>query len=125
MRTKILKTLVGKGKTSVECIGVPLNGSMIFCVMGLQHPHVGAVALGMPRPSLKNPNKLSATSSVLTVIGHKEDELVKAFSLRTARKLGLTTLVVAGLHIDKASRQDIKSLEKNAHIALEKLLKSI
>ena len=42
--------------------------------------HIGAVAMAAPRPSLRDPRRTSATSSVFTFPGHKEDVTVKMIS---------------------------------------------
>lgn len=125
MDESILRTSAGSGKNAVECIGIFAEKGIVLCVFGGEQPHIGAVALAIPRPSLKDQTKLSATSSILTVVGHKEDELVKSLSEETARKLNLTTVVVAGLHVEKASGQDIKSLRENAIKATEETVNKL
>lgn len=43
-------------------------------ITGGEIPHLGSIALGIPRPSLQSPAHTSATVSVLTLTGHKERE---------------------------------------------------
>jgi len=122
--TGILTASAGKGRTAANSVGIFMERGAVLCIFGRESPHVGAVALAVPRPSLKDPRRLSATSSVLTVVGHKEDEIVKPLSEEAAKKLNLTTVVVAGLHVEKASDRDIEALKENAKLSAEKLVKT-
>ncbi|MBP2017458.1 hypothetical protein J2Z79_000841 [Symbiobacterium terraclitae] len=61
-------------------------------------PHVGATALAIPRPSLKDPTQASATSSVLTVTGHKDDVLARLLAESLAVGLNRVVSVTAGVH---------------------------
>ena len=38
---------------------------------------MGAVALGIPQPSLRDPQQVSATASVIAVVGHQDDQGAK------------------------------------------------
>lgn len=61
-------------------------------------PHVGSTALAIPRPSLKDPSRTSATSSVLNVTGHKDDELARRLAESLAAGLNRVVAVTAGVH---------------------------
>ncbi len=99
-----------------------LCGSDIsICIGGGERYHIGAVALAVPRPSLKNPHQQSATTSVLTVCGHKEDDLVRRAAQRFATAFGCCVCVQAGLHIDDASPEEIQMLWANYEAVLEEL----
>lgn len=65
-------------------------------------PHLGAVAMAYPRPSLRDPAKTSATSSVLTRLGHLDDLLARRASELLARTLNVPVAVVAGVHVGAA-----------------------
>jgi gallate decarboxylase subunit D len=72
--------------------------------------HIGAAAMAQPRQNLKDPKKLSSTSSVFTYPGHKEDVLVKEISEALSKKLNKKVVVVAGVHWDALRNQDIESI---------------
>ena len=63
-------------------------------------PHIGALGMAVPRPSLRDPGKQSATASVFTFPGHKEDAVAKLLSEGLAARLGRHVVVVAGIHWD-------------------------
>jgi len=87
------------------------NGDVIVVVTG-GRDHIGAVGLAVPRPSRLDSNNISATSSVLTMLGHKEDVLVKDISEKLAAATGRNVVVIAGVHYDDLSGIDLKLLHE-------------
>ena len=67
--------------------------------------------MAVPRPSLRNPKRWSATSSNFTFVGHKEDTLVRKVSERLAARLKKNVVVVAGLHWDDLKAREIRKVE--------------
>jgi hypothetical protein len=65
------------------------------------------VGIAEVRPSLRDPRKTSATSSVFTYLGHKEDAVAKTMSEEITRRVGRNTIVAAGIHWDALSDKDI------------------
>lgn len=117
-----LTYLAGRGRHSVFCRVFITGEGYIVHLMGGTRPHVGAVALGLPRPSLKG-SHLSATASVLTLLGHKDDELARPAAIALAAGLDAPVVVVAGVHIDAATPVDLARLEANARRAIAGILK--
>jgi len=113
-----------------ECVGVPFSvgagrhrvwGSALFSVGGLSvnllggdAPHIGAVAVAIPRASVARPARRSATTSVLALVGHKDDELARSMASDLARRLGITVVVTAGVHVPRARSSDIAAVLRNA-----------
>ncbi len=87
------------------------NGDLVIVVTG-GRDHVGAVALALPRPSLKDPERTSASSSVLTMPGHKEDVLVKEISEKVAAGTGRNVMVVGGVHYDNLDERQLATLHR-------------
>jgi gallate decarboxylase subunit D len=83
-------------------------GDDLLIILSGGKEHIGAVAMAEPRPSLDDPEKISATSSVYTYIGHKEDELSKSVSERLSKELNRKVVVAAGMHWDSLKSSDIK-----------------
>ncbi len=97
------------------------GADLLVLVTGGQRPHLGAVAMAAPRPSLADPGTTSATASVFCYPGHKEDELAKALALRLASDLNVKVTVAAGAHWDGLGPDDIAQVRANA-LALGELL---
>jgi len=121
----IIEIMEGKGKYKVKLVAVKSGKDLTATVAGGEEPHIGAVAIAISRPSLKNPNKLSATSSVFTLVGHKEDKLARRAAEKITKATKETTVTVVGLHINKATSQDIESLVQNTQKAVSKLIEKL
>ncbi|MFP4086341.1 MAG: hypothetical protein ACLFUL_06065 [Desulfobacteraceae bacterium] len=91
-------------------------------IWGGERPHIGAVAVAQPRPSLRDPQRISATTSVFCRMGHKEDELAKAASEILASALNTTVVVTAGIHWDDLSPEGIQTVLKNCEILMDLIL---
>jgi hypothetical protein len=121
-----------------QCVCVPFSagagrhrvwGSALFSVGGLSvnrlggdAPHIGAVAVGIPRTSLARPARRSATASVFALVGHKDDELARSMASDLARHLGITVVVTAGVHVPRARSSDIAAVLRNAKDAAKTIL---
>lgn len=92
----------------VQITAIPMGDDLCVTIGGGEKPHIGAVALGVPTPSLASPGKLSASISVLTLTGHKEDELARKAADALAGQLGRVVVVCCGIHKDAITPQEIE-----------------
>ncbi len=83
--------------------------------------HIGAVAIAQPRPSLRDPEQPSSTGSVITLLGHKEDGVAKTMAEALSGRLGRNVVVVAGIHWDALSREDITTVMELCRTIREKI----
>ncbi len=102
-----------------------LGDDLVVLIYGGEKPHVGAVAVGISRPSLENPEAVSATTSVFTFTGHKEDELARKMAHTLASDLQRNVVVTVGIHVDKITPHGIADIKKNCDKILKKLLAEI
>jgi len=121
----ILEVSIGEGKHRVNGKAVMAGKDLVVSIQGGERHHIGAVALAVPRSSLKDPKSVSATASVLTLTGHKEDVLAKQISLKISKELRCVTVVVVGIHIEKASKKDIEKMVANSKRATTFLIRKI
>ena len=115
---------VGSGRHRVWGTTLFSTGGLSVNCLGGEAPHIGAVAIGIPRASLARPGRRSATTSVLALTGHKDDELARSMASELARRLGMTAVVVAGVHIARATRSDIAAVLRNAGEAVRAIVAS-
>ncbi|OPY78885.1 MAG: hypothetical protein A4E64_00613 [Syntrophorhabdus sp. PtaU1.Bin058] len=87
---------------------IMLIGDDILVVLTGGRAHIGAVAIAQPRPSIEDAQRISATSSVFTHIGHKEDVVAKAMSEDLSKGLNRKVTVAAGIHWDGLKKKDIE-----------------
>ena len=109
----------------VRCDAFAVGDDLVVIVAGGDKPHVGAVAVGIPRPSLDNPQEISATASVFAMIGHKEDELARSLALKLAGTLKRNTVVTVGIHVGNISLGGIKNIEDNCSSILKLLIEEL
>jgi len=110
---------VGARRHRVWGMGVLSPQGLSVNLLGGEISHIGAVAIGIPRPSLARAGRRSATTSVFALVGHKEDDLAKSLANDLARRIGIPTVVVAGVHLRRARSSDIAAVLRNAESALE------
>ncbi len=111
-----LKTAAGE--YDLEAHVVRVGADLLVAVWGGRSPHIGAVSIAQPRPSLKHPEETSATASVFCFLGHKEDELAKSVSERLAQDLNANVIVTAGIHWDDLDAVGIGKVIQNSGILI-------
>jgi len=118
---------VGQGEAPhrVEAAIVFCGPDISVCFGGGEAHHIGAVALGIPRPSLADSSMPSASASVLCVTGHKEDQLARAAALELATLFACRVNVTVGLHVDGATAEDIRLLDENYGAVLSEVKRRI
>jgi hypothetical protein len=114
-----------KGRLKTRGFVQEVGQDILVSVWGGTRPHIGAVGIAVPRHSLKNPNKWSATSSNFTFPGHKEDTLVKKISERLAAQLRKNVVVTAGLHWDSLTVKEIKTIESLTEKLSDRILEKL
>jgi hypothetical protein len=103
---------ISTGRLKIYGFVQEVGQDLLVSVWGGTRPHIGAIGIAIPRLSLKDPKKWSATSSNFTFTGHKEDTLVKKMSEKLASRLRRNVVVTAGIHWDSISPREIKTAER-------------
>ncbi len=122
---KRFSTILSTGKFTIQGQVHEIGPDILVSVWGGTRPHIGAVGMAIPRPSLNNPKKWSATSSNFTFVGHKEDRLVKKISERLATRLRKNVVVTAGIHWDSITPKEIKVIENLTDKLSDRILKKL
>jgi hypothetical protein len=125
---KRFKVEISRGPFRIHGHVQEMGQDLLVTIWGGTKPHIGAVGMAIPRPSLRDPRKWSATSSNFTFLGHKEDTLVREISEKLAAQLKRNVVVIAGIHWDDISSKEIKAIEnltkKLSSEILRRLIKS-
>ncbi|MBC7106338.1 MAG: hypothetical protein H5T97_10385, partial [Firmicutes bacterium] len=117
-----VRAAAGEGRWRVEARALCTGDGIVVLLAGGERPHVGAVVLSLPRPSRAVPGRPSCTSTVLPLLGHKDDEVARPLAEGLAVACGQPVVVVAGVHVDRASEEDIARLVENCRAAGEALI---
>ena len=102
-----------------------LGDDLLVVLWGGTRPHIGAIGMAQPRPSLKDHKIIGATSSVFTFPGHKEDVVAKAMSEELARELNRKVVVVAGMHWEGLQDEGIEQVMEICQRLKEGILKGM
>jgi hypothetical protein len=106
---------------NIQAEAVWIGEDLLVYIWGGERPHIGAVAMAEPRPSLADPEVTSASSSVFTYLGHKEDVLAKQAAESLAAALGAKVVVTAGIHWDDLDQAAIETVLDNSRQLLSRL----
>ncbi len=112
----------GEGKYKVYLHMLFCGKDASVCIYGGDTPHIGAVAVAVPRKSLTGDGSNSASASVICITGHKEDELARSIALKLSSVWQCNVTVSAGVHIDEAKKEDIEILGIKINELIEKLM---
>ena len=102
-----------------------IGNSLLVAIWGGEKPHIGAVSVAQPRPSLKDAKITSSTASVFCLLGHKEDDLAKAGSEILASALNTDVVVTVGIHWENLDEKGVKKVIRNSEILLDLILERI
>ena len=106
----------------VQAEALYIGADVLVYIWGGDRPHIGAVAAAGWRPSLADPGTSSATASVLTFPGHKEDVVVKMVAQALAARLGTNVVVTAGIHFEHLPPEGIAEVIDGCREITERLL---
>lgn len=96
-----------KGRVKINLKAILIGEDLCVIISGGDSPHIGCVTLSVPRPSLADSRIISATTSVLNLIGHKDDEAAKYVSHMLSSELNKNVVVTCGIHLDNITKEEI------------------
>lgn len=110
-----------EGEYPIHSISILVGEDLLTCLWGGTKPHIGAIAVALPRPSIADPSVTSSTVSVFTLLGHKEDEIVKMVSERLSARLKRNVVAAAGIHWEHLNEDAIAEITDNCKRLAEKV----
>ena len=113
------KSEAGEGKTKV-CLEAKLLGQDLVVMLTAGRVHVGAVALAVP--CRENAEGVTASCSVLTAPGHRDNIPAERAAMALCKVLHSPVSVTAGLHLDGASKEEITAMVENSDQAVQNLI---
>ena len=98
---------IERGRININAKTFLVGDDICVIISGGDSPHIGCVTLSVPRPSLSDKSKTSATTSILNLIGHKDDEAAKYVSQTLSSKLNKNVVVTCGIHVNNITTEEI------------------
>lgn len=77
---------------------------------GGESPHIGTVVISQPRPSLRENGKISCTSSVWNMSGHKDEALCRILAEKMTVLRNKPVVCTGGFHVDDITEEQIQEL---------------
>ena len=108
------------GRIAIEFTAVPMGNDLCVVIAGGEIPHLGATAVAQARPSLEDKTKLSATTSVITLLGHKEDVVATRVAHALAARLNKNVAVCCGIHVDDIRPDELEFVQGAVRRFIEK-----
>ena len=102
-----------------------IGDDILVAIWGGEKPHIGAVAVAQTGASLKDPNVISSSASVICYFGHKEDVLAKTAAEALAVAFNTHVVVTAGIHWDNLSKEDIRLIITHSEILINSIMKRL
>jgi hypothetical protein len=127
LRDKSLEFTIATHKEAynLEALVKEIGEDFLIAVWGGDRPHIGAIAIAQPRPSLKDERIVSATASVFCYPGHKDDLVAKEAAERISSALNTNVVVAAGIHWDNIDEAGITWVMENSRELVEMIIKRI
>ncbi|NTW05638.1 MAG: hypothetical protein HGA27_05940 [Peptococcaceae bacterium] len=122
---KKIQVEAGSGKYKVELYAQITDNGIMLNLTGGEKPHLGAVVVSIPGPGLSENTPVSCSTTVVPLVGHRDDRAAKPLAEMVAKELKVPVSVAAGLHIKNADSDDIKILLENSLECGRKLLEQI
>ena len=110
---------------NIEAFVKEVGQDLLVAMWGGERPHIGAVAVAQPRPSLKDNKLRSATASVFCYPGHKDDIVAKEAAEKISSALNTNVTVSAGIHWDDIDEEGIKTVIENSRLLVKMIIERI
>ena len=102
-----------------------LGSDLLVILSGGTKPHIGSIAVALPRPSLANEKIVSSTSSVYNFVGHKDHVIAQRIAEKLSSRLDMHVVAVAGFHIDEISEEGIARVIENCDGLAQEIYKEV
>lgn len=109
----------GSGRTEVFLSARGVGEDLLVRLFNGEE-HVGAVALSEYHGGAQR-----ASTSVLTRFGHKDDIIAYTASYEICRRLRKTVCVIAGIHLDNITKEEISRIRANCDRLVERYLEAV
>lgn len=106
----------GEGRLRVHIQATLTADGLAVVLTGGERPHVGGMAMSVPRSRTGRPD-----TWVIPRPGHRDSAAATPVAELLCRETGYCTAVIAGLHVDRATPEEIDTLLRNSQEAARQL----
>ena len=109
----------GEGRTRLSLSVQDFGGDLVVLICN-ENAHIGAVAVGE-----YDHKERRASTSVITRLGHKDDAIAQKAAYLISRRTKRPSCVIAGVHLDDITEEEIRQFLANANSLVEDLLRGL
>lgn len=96
--------------SKIKLYVLKLGDDYNITISGGEKPHIGTSVLAIPRPSLTGDESISATSSVMNMVGHKDEQICRYLAEKVCTNKNAIVLCSGGFHVDNISKDGINEV---------------
>ncbi|SDE55960.1 hypothetical protein [Sporomusa acidovorans] len=122
---RVRQLTAASGRIGITLEAITVGEDICVIIYGGDSPHIGCVTLSIFRPSWKDGSTPSTTTSVLNLIGHKDDQVAQSVSHSLSAKLNKNVAVICGIHIDNITSEEIKDTIKLVESLTDRLIQKL
>lgn len=97
-------------KTSLKVEISKIGEDYHILLTGGTKPHIGCTVLAVPRKSLSENGKISSTSSVINLPGHKDEEICRYLAEQFSVQKKAVVVCTGGFHMDHMTPEQIEQV---------------
>ncbi len=105
---QVFNSTLEHGRIRVTLQAIRMGGDLLVAIHGGDRPHIGAVAVSHPRPGCTVDGLPGATTSVIALPCHREDQLARDAAQRITAGTGAVASVSCGIHLDDITPEEIE-----------------
>ncbi|MDY6960063.1 MAG: hypothetical protein SVK08_13010 [Halobacteriota archaeon] len=109
----------GEGRCALSLRAIMMGDDYVINIIG-EGPHVGAVGVG----NFDNGSN-RASSSVITLSGHRDDRIAKEAAEKISKKTKRSTVVTVGIHLENITEREINTILSNSEQIIDIFLNYI
>jgi hypothetical protein len=109
----------GNGRIKIKLTATSLGDDLVVCIFNV-NAHIGAVSL-----SEWDSVHQRASTSVVTRLGHKDDAVAQAAAYKICKTLQRPVCVIAGIHLEDITPEEIKQFGENAVLIVDSFLEAV
>ncbi len=109
------------GKHGIILKAVTIGSDLLVTIYGGDEHHIGGVAVAhSARSHYRNASTVSVNT--LTFPGHKDYIVANSAAEKICKSIGVPVVVTVGIHIDRATREEIDDVVKTVDAMVEDLI---
>jgi gallate decarboxylase subunit D len=109
----------GSGRTGIKLEASGLGDDLVVLIFNV-NAHIGAISLAE-----WDGVHGRASVSVITRLGHKDDSVAQAAAYAICKALHRPVCVIAGIHVDDITADEIKEFSKNSTLIVDAFLELV